>query len=74
MMMAQEEQLPDLIGDIYDAALDPSLWSEVVGKAARFVGGSAAAIFSKSPSPGVAMSTTSSAPILTIDSSISKSM
>jgi hypothetical protein len=52
MMMAQEEQLLDLIGDIYDAALDPSLWSEVVGKAARFVGGSAAAIFSKSPIAG----------------------
>jgi PAS domain-containing protein len=52
MMMAQEEQLPDLIGDIYDAALDSSLWSEVVGKAARFVGGSSAAIFSKSPIAG----------------------
>jgi DNA-binding CsgD family transcriptional regulator/PAS domain-containing protein len=52
MMMVQEEQLPELIGDIYDAALDPSLWSEVVGKAARFVGGSAAAIFSKSPIAG----------------------
>jgi DNA-binding CsgD family transcriptional regulator len=52
MMMVQEEQLPELIGDIYDAALDSSLWSEVVGKAGRFVGGSAAAIFSKSPIDG----------------------
>lgn len=38
-----------LVGKIYDAALDSSLWREVVGKAGRFVGGPAAAIFSKSP-------------------------
>jgi len=49
MTMDQEEKLSELIGEIYDAALDPSLWNGVVGKAARFVGGSAAAIFSKSP-------------------------
>ena len=47
--MAQQEQLSEFIGEIYDAALDSSLWSDVVGKAARFVGGSAAAIYSKSP-------------------------
>jgi DNA-binding CsgD family transcriptional regulator len=45
----QEQQLSELIGEIYDAALDPSLWGDVVGKAGRFVGGSAAAIYSKSP-------------------------
>jgi DNA-binding CsgD family transcriptional regulator len=50
--MAQEEQLSEFIGEIYDAALDSSLWSDVVGKAARFVGGSAAAIYSKSPTAG----------------------
>ena len=50
--MDQTEQLSELVGDIYDAALDSSLWNEVVGKAARFVGGSAAAIFSKSPIEG----------------------
>ncbi|THD55264.1 MAG: LuxR family transcriptional regulator [Bradyrhizobium sp.] len=50
--MDQAEQLSELIGEIYDAALDPSLWSDVVGKAGRFVGGSAAAIFSKSPIAG----------------------
>jgi DNA-binding CsgD family transcriptional regulator/PAS domain-containing protein len=50
--MDQTEQLLELVGDIYDAALDSSLWSEVVSKAARFVGGSAAAIFSKSPIDG----------------------
>jgi DNA-binding CsgD family transcriptional regulator len=50
--MAQQEQLSEFIGEIYDAALDSSLWSDVVGKAARFVGGSAAAIYSKSPTAG----------------------
>jgi DNA-binding CsgD family transcriptional regulator len=50
--MNQAEQLSGLIGDIYDAALDSTLWSEVVGKAALFVGGSAAAIYSKSPIAG----------------------
>jgi DNA-binding CsgD family transcriptional regulator len=49
MAMDQTEQFSELVGEVYDAALDPSLWSEVVGKAGRFVGGSAAAIFSKSP-------------------------
>ena len=47
--MDQAEQLSELIAEIYDAALDASLWREVVGKAGRFVGGSAAAIYSKSP-------------------------
>lgn len=52
MIVDQAEQLSRLIGDIYDAALDSSLWSEVVGRAGRFVGGAAAAIFSKSPIAG----------------------
>jgi hypothetical protein len=42
----------ELIGEIYDAARDPSLWSEVGGGAGRFVGGSTAAIFSKDPVAG----------------------
>ena len=50
--MDQVEQLPELIGEIYDAALDPSLWNDVVGKVARFVGGSAAVIVSKNPTAG----------------------
>jgi hypothetical protein len=49
MAMDQAEQLSSLIGEIYDAALGPSLWSDIVGKAGRFVGGSAASIYSKSP-------------------------
>jgi DNA-binding CsgD family transcriptional regulator len=52
MTMDREAQLSELIGEIYDAALDPSLWSDVVGKAGHFVGGSGAAIFSKSPTAG----------------------
>jgi DNA-binding CsgD family transcriptional regulator len=52
MTMDQVEQLPELIGEIYDAALDPSLWNDVVGKVARFVGGSAAVVVSKNPTAG----------------------
>ena len=47
--MDQPEQLSELIAEIYDAALDHSLWSDVLGKAGRFVGGPVAAIFAKSP-------------------------
>jgi len=50
--MDQPEKLSELISEIYDAALDPSLWSDVVDKAGRFVGGSAAAIFSKNAAVG----------------------
>jgi len=48
-LMAMDEalQLSALIGDIYDAALDPVLWTTVVEKVGRFVGGSGASIFSQ---------------------------
>src|SRR5436190_10858234 len=36
-----------LIGDIYDAVLDASRWPSVLEKAAAFVGGPAASLFSK---------------------------
>jgi DNA-binding CsgD family transcriptional regulator/PAS domain-containing protein len=52
MIMDPARQLSGLIGDIHDAALDCSRWSEVLGKAGRFIGGSAAAIFSKSALAG----------------------
>src|ERR1700730_16641982 len=52
MTMDQVEQLPELIGEIYDAALDPSLWNDVVGKVARFVGGPAAVAVSKNATTG----------------------
>ena len=45
--MSDAEQLSALIGDIYDAALDPALWPQVLPKSAQFVGGPAASLFSK---------------------------
>ena len=45
--MREDEQRSSLIGDIYDAALDPALWSVVLGKTRGFVGGSASALYSK---------------------------
>ena len=50
--MDQAKKLSELISEIYDAALDPWLWRDVVGRAGRFVGGSTAAIFSKDPVAG----------------------
>jgi DNA-binding CsgD family transcriptional regulator len=44
------EQVPALIGDIYDAALVPSRWPGALLKARDFVGGSAATLFSKDAS------------------------
>jgi DNA-binding CsgD family transcriptional regulator/PAS domain-containing protein len=41
----EAEQLSSLIGDIYDAALDPSLWTSVLAGCAQFVRGPAAALF-----------------------------
>ena len=45
--MSEIEEVSSLIGDIYDAALDPSLWVGVLHKARAFVGGSSAALFTK---------------------------
>jgi DNA-binding CsgD family transcriptional regulator len=47
--MDEAEYLSGLIGEIYDAALDASRWSDVLGKAGHFVGGPVASIFAKSP-------------------------
>jgi DNA-binding CsgD family transcriptional regulator len=41
------QELSDFIGDVYDAALDQSLWPALIERAARFVGGVGAALFSK---------------------------
>jgi DNA-binding CsgD family transcriptional regulator len=46
-LMDETQRLSALIGDIYDAALDPSLWLNVLENAATFVGGPAAIVFSK---------------------------
>ncbi len=40
-------QVSQLIGDIYDAALDPGVWPGALETAARFVGGAASALFMK---------------------------
>src|SRR5947209_14414576 len=47
MLMDETARLSALIGDIYDAALQPELWTGVVERAGRFVGGSGASIFSR---------------------------
>jgi DNA-binding CsgD family transcriptional regulator len=41
------QTLSDLIGDVYDATLDQLLWPNVLERAALFVGGVGAALFSK---------------------------
>jgi DNA-binding CsgD family transcriptional regulator/PAS domain-containing protein len=46
-LMDATARLSALIGDIYDAALEPALWASVVESAVGFVGGSAGAIFSR---------------------------
>jgi DNA-binding CsgD family transcriptional regulator len=43
----QAEELSLLIGDIYDASLDPALWPSVFGETCRYVGGSAACLHSQ---------------------------
>jgi DNA-binding CsgD family transcriptional regulator len=42
--MHEPERLSALIGDIYDAALDPALWVDVLGKIRAFIGGWAIAL------------------------------
>ncbi len=45
--VCEPEALSALIADIYDAALDPSLWLGLLGKVARFVGGHSASLIAK---------------------------
>lgn len=45
--MQETERLSALIGDIYDAALNPTSWIDVLERAARFVGGPAASLYYK---------------------------
>jgi DNA-binding CsgD family transcriptional regulator len=42
--MEETERLSALIGDIYDAALDPTLWVGVLGKTKGFIGGQSAGL------------------------------
>jgi DNA-binding NarL/FixJ family response regulator len=46
-MTDEAHVLSRLIGDIYDAALDPGRWPNVLREACGFAGGSAAALYSK---------------------------
>jgi DNA-binding CsgD family transcriptional regulator len=45
--MNQDETLTRLIGNVYDAAVDPTLWISVLDEAALFVGGPAASLCSR---------------------------
>jgi len=45
--MLEADVLSALIGDVYDAALNPDLWPSALRQAAEFIGGSAAALYSK---------------------------
>jgi len=47
--MRNEERLSRLICEIYDSTLDPSLWPQVLGKIAEFVGGQSAGLISRDP-------------------------
>jgi DNA-binding CsgD family transcriptional regulator len=51
-MNPETKVLSELIGTIYDAPLDPTLWPGVLKKLAEFVGGSAASIYCKSSTTG----------------------
>jgi DNA-binding CsgD family transcriptional regulator len=50
--MLDVEYLSELVGEIYDAALDHALWPEILGKTREFVGGSAATLFWKDVAAG----------------------
>jgi DNA-binding CsgD family transcriptional regulator len=44
-MVAELIELSSVIADIYDAALDPMLWQQVLANICKFVGGSSATLF-----------------------------
>ena len=45
--MDEMQRLSALIGDIYDAALDPMLWQGVLASTTTFVGGSGAGLWTR---------------------------
>jgi DNA-binding CsgD family transcriptional regulator/PAS domain-containing protein len=45
--MSEDDELSCVVGSIYDAALDPALWTDALAKIAEFVGGQAGALGSK---------------------------
>ncbi|WFU71806.1 helix-turn-helix transcriptional regulator [Bradyrhizobium sp. CB2312] len=44
-MTSEASTLSDLIGDIYDAALDPTLWLRALERSCNFIGGSSAVLY-----------------------------
>lgn len=44
-MESEAAGLSAVIGDIYDASVDPSLWNQALGSICAFVGGSSAALY-----------------------------
>jgi DNA-binding CsgD family transcriptional regulator len=46
-IMNEAEEISRLIGDIYDASLDPALWPVVFAAAAKYIGGSSTDLFSQ---------------------------
>jgi hypothetical protein len=42
---SRDEQLSELIGVIYDAAIDPSVWPRAIERSASFVGGAGAGFY-----------------------------
>src|SRR5690242_9704908 len=52
--MDESEQVSELIGDIYDAALDRSLWPSVLETTCRFVNGQTAGLVAQRPAQGKA--------------------
>ncbi|MBV9910540.1 MAG: helix-turn-helix transcriptional regulator [Hyphomicrobiales bacterium] len=44
-MTSEPTELSAVIGDIYDAAIDPALWQRALGSICAFVGGHSAALF-----------------------------
>ena len=42
--MSESQKISNLVGDIYDAALDPAMWIGVLAKIADFAGAQAGGI------------------------------
>ena len=63
--MREYEKLTDLTGDIYDAALEPTLWTGVIAEITDFVGGQAGGLISKTWKANSEMPTIIAASILT---------
>ena len=47
--MTESERLSSLVGQVYDAVLDPTLWPKALEESARFVSGSAAGLYWQNP-------------------------